>query len=111
MADICSAAQAKEKELGRHITPSARQRIAKLDPETQVKWVVNPGMESYMQRVENEIIAALRCQECESSDSNSSNSNSNSTKSNSTTSTPTKKPVPTPEPEEDEDIYACSLFD
>ena len=60
MADLCDTATEKVSETGRVVTPNARARVAQLDPDTQVKWVANPGMESIMQRVENEWIAALR---------------------------------------------------
>ena len=101
MADICSAAREKESETGRYVTPTARERISHFDPDLQVKWITNPGMESLMQKVENEIIAALRAQ--------TGQAPTISTPTNTNTTT-VKKPVE-PEPVDDDDVYACGLFD
>lgn len=62
MADICEAAERKAQEFGVRISPVNRTTLSTYADYEQVGFITSYRMESVLQSVENQFIAALRAQ-------------------------------------------------
>lgn len=106
MASLCPKAEQylldhPEKDISRE----TRNKLATYDPDTQMKWLVNPLMQRMIENITNQILAGLQGGSLNANTTNTTNINTNST--NSTNNKPDNKPDP--DPDEDEPLFG--LFD
>jgi hypothetical protein len=60
MAALCPKAEKIIRDNNIKLRPENRQKLATYDPDTQVRWLVNPKVEFMIQKWTNDVLAQLR---------------------------------------------------